>query len=93
MSVARENRGYREGKPQRERGTSMFDICRIADRELIQDHSGWPIIVRFIRAVPVRRIDLRRDARREILMTKHARLLLVDATVNIIAHDRCCDRR
>jgi hypothetical protein len=53
------------------------------DRELIQDHIGRPVIVRFIPAVPMRRIDLRRDARPEFLMT----------TVSIIVRNRCCDRR
>ena len=56
-------------------------------RELLHVHIGRPIIVRFIRAVPMRRIDLRRDARPEWLMTKRARLLPADTTVNIIARN------
>jgi hypothetical protein len=72
------------------------DSCTAADmmlirsprrRELLHVHIGRPIIVRLIPAVPMRRIDLRRDARPEWLMTKRARLLPADTTVNIIARN------
>jgi hypothetical protein len=63
------------------------------DGELPQYHIGRPIIVRFIRAVPMRRIDLRRDARRECPMTTHLPVLLAETMVDIMARNLRCERR
>ena len=73
--------------------TALKTVPDSGNRELIRDYIGRPIIVRFIPAIPMRRIDLRQDARPEFLMTKRARLLLADTTVKIIVCNRRCDRR
>ena len=72
------------------RGTAIGD--KLVKVELVQDHIGRPIVVRFIPAVPMRRIDLWRDARRECPMTTRAGLLFAGTTVNTMPRNLGCER-